>query len=110
MNVARSKIGLAILVGVLLAPLMLTGQGHPAGAGKSSKGPDLNLSDAQRDAIIKADHRKNLDDAAALLKLAEKLKADFGNEDPMVTFVADTKMADDIQKLAKNISGRLKHN
>ena len=63
-----------------------------------------------RVAIIKADHRKNVDDAAALLKLAEKLKSDLDNEDPQGNSVSDLKIADDIQKFAKSIQGRLRHN
>jgi len=35
----------------------------------------------QREAIIKADHKKNLEDADALLKLAEELKADLEKDD-----------------------------
>ncbi len=105
---AAPKIGLAILVGFALMPLILTAQRGSAGV--PPPGPDLNMSEAQRVAIIKADHKKNVADAAALLKLAEKLKSDLDNEVPQVNSVADMKMTDEIQQLAKNIGGRLRHN
>jgi hypothetical protein len=70
--------------------------------------PDLDTSTAQRDALIKADHKKNLADAAALLKLAEELKSSIEEEDPLIISVKNIKQTEDIQKLAKSIQGRLK--
>ncbi len=70
--------------------------------------PDLDMSATQRDALIKADHKRNLADAATLLKLAEELKSSLEKEDPLIISVKNIKQTEDIQKLAKDIHGRLK--
>ena len=70
--------------------------------------PDLDTAEAQRDATMKADHNRNLADAVALLKLAEQLKSDLEKEDPLIVSVKNIKRTEDIQKLARNINGRLK--
>jgi len=70
--------------------------------------PDARMARSQRNALIKADHEKNLADAAALLKLAEELTANLEKEDPLVISIKSIKQTEDIQKLAKNIHGRLK--
>jgi hypothetical protein len=75
---------------------------------QSTAAPDFDVAAIQRKGLIKADHKKNLDDAAALLKLAEKLQADLEKEDPLVISVKNLKQTEEIQKLAKNIHGRLK--
>jgi hypothetical protein len=77
------------------------------GKGPPKAVPDLDTSTAQRDALIKADHKKNLADAATLLNLAEELKSELEKEDPLVISAKDIKRTEDIQKLAKNIHGRL---
>jgi hypothetical protein len=87
----------------MLSQAFAQGRGGPA---KSA--PDLDMSKAQRDAIIKDDHRKNLDDAVALLKLAEELKADLEKETTLVVSVKTIKQTEDIERLAKSIHGRLK--
>jgi hypothetical protein len=68
---------------------------------------DEKLAKSQKEAIVKADHKKNLDDATALLKLADDLKADLEKQDPYVISVKNIKQTEDIEKLAKNIHGRL---
>jgi hypothetical protein len=70
--------------------------------------PDFDVAAIQRKGMIKADHKKNLEDATALLKLAEELKSDLEKEDPLIISVKDIRETEDIQKLAKNIHGRLK--
>jgi len=78
------------------------GSGHP-----SIPETDAKLAKSQREAIVKADHKKNLEDATALLKLAEDLKADVEKQDPYVISVKNIKQTEEIEKLAKNIHGRL---
>jgi hypothetical protein len=63
---------------------------------------------SQSEEILKADYKKNLEDAAALVKLAEELKAEIEKNDRHIVSVASLKKTDDIEKLAKNIRGRLK--
>jgi hypothetical protein len=78
------------------------------GKGPPKAVPDLDMSTVQRDALVKADHRKNLADAAMLLRLAEELKSSIEEEDPLIISVKNIKRTEDIQKLAKDIHGRLK--
>jgi hypothetical protein len=69
-------------------------------------GPTLPAN--QRAALIKADHKKNVEDATALLKLAEEVKVELDREDAQVISVRTIKQTEDIERLAKSIRGRLK--
>jgi hypothetical protein len=62
----------------------------------------------QREEILKADYQKNLEDARALSKLADELKADLEQTDSNVLSVGSLKKTDDIDRLAKRIRDRLK--
>ena len=57
---------------------------------------------------MKADHKKNLEDAAELVKMSEELKADLEKNDRYIVSLKTLKRTEDIEKLAKNIRGRLK--
>lgn len=70
--------------------------------------PRLPNGKSQRDAIVKADYKKNLEDAAELAKLAEEVKADFEKDDAHIVSIKTLKKTEDIEKLAKNIRSRLK--
>lgn len=63
---------------------------------------------SQRDEMAKADHKKNLDDAAQLAQLSQDVKDELEASDPFVVSVKTVKKLDDIEKLAKDIRGRLK--
>jgi hypothetical protein len=62
----------------------------------------------QREEILKADYQKSLEDARALSKLADELKADLEKSDYNVLSLATLKKVDEIDKLAKRIHDRLK--
>ena len=62
----------------------------------------------QREEILKADYQKTLEDARALSKLADELKADLEKSDYNVLSVGTLKKTDDIDRLAKRIRDRLK--
>ena len=64
----------------------------------------------QRDEILKAEHQANIKDAAELAELAEQLKIDLEKNDRFVLSMATLKKTDDIEKLAKRIRSRLRHN
>lgn len=64
----------------------------------------------QRDEIAKADYKKNLEDAAELARLAADLSADLEKESAYVVSLKTIKKTEDIEKLARNIRGRLKRN
>src|SRR6266705_5474808 len=63
---------------------------------------------SQREEILKADYKKNMEDAAELVKLAEDLRAELEKNDRYIVSVKALKETDDIEKLVKNIRGRLK--
>ena len=63
---------------------------------------------SQREEILKEDYKRNLEDAAELVKLAEDLKTDLERDDRYIVSIKTLKKTDDIEKLVKNIRGRLK--
>jgi cell division septation protein DedD len=100
-----------LLAGVM--PLALPQRGGP----QREQAPDANLPDvklpngkSQRDEILKAEHEQNLKDAAELAQLAEQLKIDLEKNDRFVLSMATLKKTDEIEKLAKRIRTRLRHN
>lgn len=72
--------------------------------------PDIRLPNGklQRDEMIKADHERNIEDAALLVKLSEELKADLDKNSEHVLSVANIKKTEEIEKVAKRIRGRMK--
>jgi len=64
---------------------------------------------SQQEEILKAEHEKSLKDAAALVELAEQLKADLEKNDRHVLSIATLKKTEEIEKLAKRIRTRLHH-
>ena len=70
--------------------------------------PETTMPPEQRAALIKADHKKNVEDATELLKLAEAVKTELDKEDALVISVKTIKQTEDIERLAKSIRGRLK--
>ena len=75
------------------------------------KDKDLTLPSgkSQRDEILKAEHQQNLKDAAQLINLSQQLKQDLENNDRYVLSLDDLKKIDDIEKLAKKIRARMRH-
>jgi 4-hydroxy-3-methylbut-2-enyl diphosphate reductase IspH len=65
---------------------------------------------SQREEILKAEHQQNLKDAAELADLADQLKIDLEKNDRFVLSMSTLKKTDDIEKLAKRIRARLRHN
>ncbi len=96
---------------VLAVMWMCLGQ-VPASPPVPSRGPDLSqpipLTRQQRTALIKADHKRNVEDATELLRLAEQVKTELDKEDAQVISAKTIKQTEDIEKLARSINGRLK--
>jgi hypothetical protein len=85
--------------------------GQSRGTGTSQAPPDqidARLARTQREALIKNDHKRNVEDAGALLKLAEELKADLDKDDAHVVSVRSIKQTEEMEKLCKSIRARLK--
>lgn len=61
----------------------------------------------QKDAILKADYDKSLEDCKEMIKLAEGLKADLEKNEQYVVSVASIKKTEEIEKLARRIRGRM---
>jgi len=64
----------------------------------------------QRDEILKAEHEQNVKDAAQLSELAQQLQQDLEKEDRFVLSISTLKKTEDIEKLARKIRTRLRHN
>ncbi len=73
--------------------------------------PDVKLPNgkSQRDEILKAEHKENLKDAAKLADLAQDLKESLERDDRFVLSLSTLKKTDEIEKLAKKIRSRLRH-
>lgn len=73
--------------------------------------PDVRLPSgkSQRDEILKAEHEQNIKDAAKLAELADDLKQTLEKEDRFVFSLTTVKKTEDIEKLAKKIRSRLRH-
>src|SRR4051794_7774473 len=70
--------------------------------------PKLPNGKSQHEEIIKADHKKNVEEAIALAKVAEELKLDLEKSDRNIVSVKNIKQTEEIEKLARSIRGRLK--
>jgi hypothetical protein len=86
------------------------GQNRGTQVPSTASGEDATLPNgkSRHDEIAKADHKRNIEDAAALLKLAEELKTNLEKDDAFVVSVKSMKQTEEIEKLAKSIRGRLK--
>ena len=98
----------ALLFGAWLAP----SQDPPPAAGIPFPTRDLDKrlpnGKSQRDEIVKADYKKNLEEASEMAKLAEEVKADLEKDDKYIVSLKTLKKTEDIEKLAKSIRARMK--
>src|SRR5215475_9297280 len=76
--------------------------------GNPEENPTLPNGKSQHNEIVKADYKKNLEDAAELAKIAEELKYDLEKNDKYLVSVKNIKQTEEIEKLARGIRGRLK--
>jgi hypothetical protein len=72
--------------------------------------PDVQLPNgkSQHEEIMKMEHKKNLEDSAAMAKLAQEVSEDLEKNDRYVVSIKTLKQLDEIEKLAKAVRGRLK--
>ncbi len=96
---------LALFVCVAL-PLALPQVGRE----RDSADRDLQLPSgkSQQEEILKADHEKDLRDAATLIELSEQLKQELEKNDRHVLSISSIRKTEQIEKLAKNIRQRLR--
>lgn len=62
----------------------------------------------QRDAILKAEYEKSLDEVAQLIKLAEELQQELAKNERFVLSLSSLKKAEEIEKLAKRLRSRIR--
>ena len=104
-----SCFAVAAVLAMVLTPLAAP-QARPVHQQPAPNG-DVTLPDgkSQQDEILKADHEKDLKDAAQLIELAEQLKQELEKNDRHVLSVSSLKKTEEIEKLAKRIHSRLVH-
>jgi hypothetical protein len=84
--------------------------------GRGATAPDpqqevqLPSGKSQRDEILKAERDQNLKDAAQLVELAQQLQQDLEKNDRFVFSINTLKKTDEIEKLARKIRSRMRHN
>ena len=101
-----------ILVFALSLMLVLAGQPpqvpSPSPPARTEPEDRLPNGKSQKEAILKEDYRKSLEDSRELVRLAEELQAELEKNDRYVVSVSELRKTEDIEKLAKRIRGRLK--
>jgi hypothetical protein len=112
LRIRRGVVALVLLAGVSVYALQ---RGSGSGGGRRGGADDeedviLPNGKTQKEEILKAEHQQNLKDAAELADLAEQLKMELEKNDRYILSMATLKKTDDIEKLAKRIRARLRHN
>ena len=95
-----------------LLPLSGLAQRHPAKLNpRSGESADIQLPNgkSQTDEILKAEREENLKDAAKLADLADELKEALEKEDRFVFSLNTVKKTEEIEKLARKIRARMRH-
>ena len=109
--IRRGAAALILLAGVSVYAFQQGGgRGRSGGRGGDEDEVILPNGKSQKDEILKVEHQQNLKDAAELAELADQLKIDLEKNDRYVLSMATLKKTDDIEKLAKRIRTRLRHN
>ena len=111
--IRRGVVVLVLLAGVSVYALQQRGSGSGGGRrGGADDEEDVLLPNgkSQKEEILKAEHQQNLKDAAELADLAEQLKMELEKNDRYILSMATLKKTDDIEKLARRIRSRLRHN
>ena len=110
--IRRGAVALVLLAGVSVYALQQQGGGRGGGRRGGAEEEDVILPNgkSQKEEILKSEHQQNLKDAAELADLAEQLKIELEKNDRYILSMATLKKTDDIEKLAKRIRTRLRHN
>jgi GTP-binding protein EngB required for normal cell division len=72
------------------------------------EGMRLPSGKSQKEAIVEDDYKKNLEDAKQLVDLAERLKARLEKDERYVVSATSIKNTEEIERLARQIRGRLR--
>jgi hypothetical protein len=98
---------------VLTAFLPVSSQDFPNPRPPGSKRGDesevkLPNGKNQRDEILKADHKANLEDTERISQLAKELRENLERNTQYVFSIEDVKKTEEIEKISKRIRGRMK--
>jgi hypothetical protein len=109
---ARCAIALLLAAGGSPAAGQVNGRAGGAERDRERDQEGLRLPNGklQREEILKAEHEQNLKDAARISELSEELKQELEKNDRYVVSMSTLKKTDEIEKLAKKIGSRLRHN
>jgi hypothetical protein len=92
--------------------LLLPAQQDPGVGMREPRGDpaDVRLPSGklQKDEILKADHQKNIEDAARLAKLSDDLRSALEKSDHNVLSIDLLKQTEEIEKIARRIRSRMK--
>lgn len=101
----KRPIRIAPLVAVAgLGGVLLWAQVRPGEAEE----PRLPSGTLQREAILKAEYERTLEDASRLVELAEELKAELEKNTRHVLSISSLRKTEEIERLAKRIRSRLR--
>lgn len=109
-SVRRCAMVVALSATAWMAVAQSGGRGRVHPEGDDQQDVELPSGKSQRDEILKAEREQNIKDAAQLVELAQQLQQDLEKNDRFVLSLATLKKTDEIEKLAKKIRGRLRHN
>ena len=107
----RTLLRLAAAVSLVLALMALAAaQRQAPGSPPEERTHDVRLPNGkmQQEEILKADHQRDLKDAAHLVELAGQLKQELEKNDQHVLSLSSLKKTEEIEKLAKRIRSRLR--
>ena len=98
---AVGTLGTALFIGLAAAQ-------RPARDLPDEEKTGARLKHKQIEELLKQDHEKSIQDAVQIMKLSEELKVELEKNDKSVLSVAALRKAEEIEKLAKRIRGRLR--
>lgn len=98
------------VVGAMIALGSLGVAQRSRSVGDAAQDMELPSGKSQRDEILKAERDQNIKDAAQLVELAQQLQQDLEKNDRFVFSLSTLKKTDEIEKLAKKIRSRMRHN
>lgn len=84
--------------------------GQVGGGGLGPQDVQLPNGKSQRAEILKQEREQNIKDAAQMVELAKDLQQELEKNEAYVVSMASLKKTDEIEKLAKRIRNRLRHN
>jgi hypothetical protein len=97
---------LPALAALALAAALASPQGRRR---EEPEPPRLPSGKSQQEEILKAEHERNLKDAAQLAQMSEDVKKELEKDDRHVLSMATLKKLEEIEKLARRMRGRLRN-